>query len=326
MTPRRAHVLLNMRSVDRHLLLLPLLLVLVAGAALPEVIARLGDKRVKESSGVAASRANPRIYWTHNDSGDGPYLYAFDLHGASHGRWLVPHARASDWEDIAAGPGPTPGRSYLYIGDTGGSRGEITVYRVEEPRIAACRRDCQTPPATAIRLRYPDGPHDAEALLVHPKTGDLYIVTKAAETRVYKARRGELVMTRIATLDVPGRAFATFIGGITGGDISPDGRRVALSDYFRAYEAVLPRGAAFDAIWKQEFESVNIGLGFQVEGICYRHGGGALIATSEGNPCQVISVGQAPGLRRPPRPPLTLPTQPQSPAARLPSPRAQTAQ
>ena len=285
----------NAKPVAHPLQILTLLLVLTAGTALPEVVARLDDTRVKESSGVAASRANPGIYWTHNDSGGGPYLYAFDLRGASYGRWRVPNARASDWEDIAAGPGPTPGRWYLYIGDignNGGARREVTVYRIEDPRIGSCRSDCQTPPATAIRLRYPDGPHDAEALLVHPKTGDLYIVTKGAETHVYKARRGESTMTLIATLDVPGRAFATFIGGITGGDISPDGRRVALSDYFRAYEAVLPRNAVFDEIWKQKFDTVTIGLGFQVEGICYRHDGHGLIATSEGKPCRVIEIAR----------------------------------
>ena len=36
------------------------------------------DPRIKESSGLAASRLHPGIYWTHNDSDDGPYLYAVD--------------------------------------------------------------------------------------------------------------------------------------------------------------------------------------------------------------------------------------------------------
>lgn len=275
-------------------------LLLAAAAARPEVIARLADKRVNESSGVAASRANPGLYWTHNDSGGGPYLYAFTLDGASHGRWRVPRARSFDWEDIAAGPGPVRGRDYLYIGDIGGSRRtELTVYRVPEPRAgpeAPCRTECRTEPAVALRLRYPDGGHDAEALLVHPRTAALYIVTKAGpkdpRTRVYKAAAGRPELALIATLDVPGRGFALFIGGITGGDISPDGRRVALSDYFRAYEAVLPAGAAFDSIWKREFESVNIGLGYQVEGIAYRREGAGLIAASEGAPCEVIAVGR----------------------------------
>lgn len=57
------------------------------------------DPRITESSGLAASRAHPGIYWTHNDSDDGPYVYAVDsrtgktvatitMKGwASHGTW-----------------------------------------------------------------------------------------------------------------------------------------------------------------------------------------------------------------------------------------------
>ena len=90
-------------------------------------------------------------------------------------------ARAVDWEDIAIGPGPKRGRWYLYIGDIGDNerrRGEVVVYRVEEPRTAACKAESSTGRATAIRLRYPDEPHNAR-LLVHPVTGDLYLISKA---------------------------------------------------------------------------------------------------------------------------------------------------
>lgn len=265
-------------------------------------LAHLEDAKVTESSGVVASRVNPGVFWTHNDSGDGPVLYAFDLHGRSHGRWRVPRARAVDWEDIAIGPGPRRGRWYLYVGDIGDNalrRREVVVYRIEEPRTAACKSGCATGPATAIRLRYPDGPHNAEALMVHPGTGDLYIVTKAGgsdqDTGVYKARAPlaagrPITLTRIATLSVPGPMFQMFVGGITGGDISPDGRRVLLCDYFRAYEAALPVRAKFDAIWRQTFTEIPIGLGLQVEGICYRADGEAIIATSEGKPCPVMEI------------------------------------
>ena len=76
------------------------------------------------------------FFWTHNDSGGGAWLYAFDRSGQSLGRWAVPGARANDWEDIAAGPGPKRGESYLYIGDIGDNnsrRPYVTVYRIPEP-------------------------------------------------------------------------------------------------------------------------------------------------------------------------------------------------
>jgi len=65
--------------------------------------------RVIESSGVAVSHAYPGVLWTHNDSGDGPYLYATDLRGTDRGALLVPGAQAIDWEDIGLG---VPARSH----------------------------------------------------------------------------------------------------------------------------------------------------------------------------------------------------------------------
>jgi hypothetical protein len=174
------------------------------GAA--RTIAHLQDANVTESSGVVASRVNPGVYWTHNDSGDGPMLYAFDRNGRSYGRWRVRRARAVDWEDIAIGPGPKRGRPYLYVGDIGDNarnRREVVVYRIEELRTSSCKSGCSTGAATTSRLRYPNGPNNAEALLVHPATGDLYIVSKApsADPRigVYRAR-GPLVAGRPVTM------------------------------------------------------------------------------------------------------------------------------
>src|SRR5262249_53352923 len=103
----------------------------------PVVIARIKSPDITESSGLVASQS-PGIYWTHNDSGDGPFIYAIDIRGQSRGVWRVAGALARDWEDIAAGPGPQAGRRYLYIGDIGDNErkfSEIVVYRVREPSI-----------------------------------------------------------------------------------------------------------------------------------------------------------------------------------------------
>jgi hypothetical protein len=294
----------------RALLAAPLLIALhvaigqVRAPAAAALTATLKDPAVTESSGVVASRANRGVYWTHNDSGDGPVLYAFDGAGRSYGRWTVPGAQSVDWEDIAIGPAPG-GRWYLYAADIGDNlrrRPEVVVYRVEEPQMSgapACARACRTGPAMAFRLRYPDGPHNAEALLVHPVTGDLYIVSKAdggdMETTVYVARAGQLgaapvTLAAIARLDVPDRMFRAVLMGITGGEISPDGRSVALCDYRDIHVASLPPGAAFDEIWKQPFSTTAIGAGAQIEAICFRPDGRRLVLTSEGAPCPVYEI------------------------------------
>lgn len=267
----------------------------------PTQLAVLKDSSVRESSGLAASRSVPGLYWTHNDSGDGPLIYAFDTRGVSKGVWRLAGASAYDWEDMAAGPGPVSGKNYLYIGDIGDNqekRSEITVYRVSEPVLSAESvvkgKNSLTEPAEAIRLRYPDGAHDAETLLVHPVTGNVYIVTKIpfANAGIYEAvaplKPGRTItLTRAGTLAVP-----SLLGGIiTGGAISPDGRRVAFCDYMQGYEAVLANSkASFNEIWKRPLTTISLGSRKQGEAITYRLDSKALLMTSEGSPMPLLQV------------------------------------
>jgi len=274
----------------------------------PVHLADLEYQPITESSGIAASRRNPDLFWTHNDSGDGPFIYAFDRKGKHRGVWRVFGARAEDWEDIAIGPGPNRDRSYLYLGDIGDNsknREEILVYRVVEPLISSTdssssrREPRTTQPADVLRLKYPDGKHNAETLLVHPSTGDLYVVTKVSgeAAGVYKAKAllaksGVTILEHIGEIRFPN----ALMGVITGGDISPDGHRIILCDYIEAFELVWSAkpGVAFDTIWQRPLVPVNIGARQQGEAICYSADRKALLATSEQLPCPLIEVTRKP--------------------------------
>lgn len=245
----------------------------------------------------------PGVYWTHNDSGDGPFIYAFDATGETRGVFRVTGASARDWEDISIGPGPQRGQSYLYIGDIGDNdqvRPDVVVYRVAEPALVDADRDSTkkkpgtTATAEAIRLRYPDGKHDAETLIVHPVTGNLYIVSKVIlrSPVVYEAAAplttgNVITMTKIGELKVP-----SLLGGVlTGGSISPDGQHVALCDYLQGYELTLPASSRnFNDIWKQTMVSFSLGERKQGESIAYRADGKALLATSEGKSPPLLQV------------------------------------
>ena len=274
----------------------------------PVHIADLEEQNVDESSGVVASRRNPGLFWTHNDSGDGPLLYAFDRRGRRRGVWRVAGAKANDWEDVAAGPGPQQGLSYLYVGDIGDNdkdRKHIVVYRVAEPAITGDTvvnnsvEPYETTPAEAIQMKYPDGRHDAEALAVSPSTGDLYVITKTrnptAAAGVYKlaapySAQSLNTLQKIGEVRVP----SLFPGMITGADISPDGSRVVLCDYFNAYELV-SAGGALDEVWKQKPAVIRLGSRPQGEAVCYTLDGRSILATSEGSPSVVI---EAPRVKR----------------------------
>jgi hypothetical protein len=267
----------------------------------PLTVGILHDNSINESSGLVASRLTAGAYWTHND--DGAFIYALNSRGSPLGVFRVAGAQARDWEDISIGPGPERGKSYLYIGDIGDNdtiRSEIVVYRVAEPPLTTetVNLTRQNPGITAnaeaFRLRYPDGKFDAETLLVHPSSGNIYIITKVAVFRpvVYEAvapfTPGQVItMKRLGEIRVP----SLFGGVLTGGSVSPDGRRVALCDYFQGFELVLPpKSTDFNDIWKQRMTVFDLGKRKQGESIAYRSDGKALLATSEGKNAPLIQV------------------------------------
>lgn len=133
------------------------------------------DPRITESSGLAASRLHPGVYWTHNDQDTGPYIYAVD--GAT-GETVARVALSGvgtprDVEAIGIGPG-----NKIFVGDIGDNDGVtwpyVWIYELPEPTEL---KD-QTVRATQYVVKYSDGSRDAESMLVHPKTGRVYIIDK----------------------------------------------------------------------------------------------------------------------------------------------------
>ena len=227
----------------------------------PTVVGTVADPSLVEISGVAASRTHPGVLWVHNDSGGKPSLTALSDAGADLGTYRVPGAEATDWEDMAAGPGPDPDQDYLYvgdIGDNGEARDEVQVHRVPEPEEAPEGTDDRFAEDVVVNLRYPGGPVDAEALLVDPDTGDLYIVGKRQQDApVFMAEAGaiadggDVLMTRVTTLTAaPTGGPPGPLGLVTGGDISPDGAVILLRTYLSVAAYARPEGrplaAAFD--------------------------------------------------------------------------------
>ncbi|HKA57614.1 MAG TPA: hypothetical protein VKD28_03295 [Gemmatimonadales bacterium] len=210
--------------------------------------------RVLESSGVAISRQYPGVVWTHNDSGDGPYLYATDLTGADRGFLLVSGADAFDWEDMALGVCPVPFHavSCLYLADAGdnlGVRPFVTLYALPEPVPPDRPGDTLriTSAAAILRVSYPDGPKDVEAIFVSPRDTAAYLVSKGrgGSIKVYRvgsqawnaAKSGAtgdpVLATVVQTLDIRPSWEAGRV--ITGAAIRNDGRVVALRTYNEIY-------------------------------------------------------------------------------------------
>ena len=259
----------------------------------PEALAVVADSRITEASVIIASRRNPGCYYVHNDSGDSPRVFLIDRAGKTRAEIRLKGAQAVDYEDIAWAPGDSPGTFDVCvadIGDNNAKRPNVTIYRF--PEVALPERDGAVVDVqpTTYRLRYADGPADAEAFFVHPRTGDGYILTKnyLGPSLVYKLAapwdaRQEAVLPRLLTLELP--LALPPLRVVTGADISPDGQRVALRCYGNGWEFHLPPGtpdADFERIFKTAPNELILPAEKQGEAICYSTDGNALLTISEG--------------------------------------------
>jgi hypothetical protein len=240
-----------------------------------EVALRLEDPRIYESSGLALSRRHQAVVWTHNDSGDEARLFAVGPEGRTLATLTLAGVEARDWEALAAGHDDR-GRPALFVGDIGDNQGvwpDVSVYRVAEP---AQLRDA-TVAAARYRLRYADGSHNAEALLVDPRSNRLYVATKEeAGGGLYRApsplRTDQLnILHRVASVPPV----------ITDGAFAPNGRLFVLRDYQGAHVYRAPG---------RRIGSFELPLQFQGESITVTADGRSVLAGSEGPDSEVWRV------------------------------------
>lgn len=211
---------------------------------------------LRESSGLAISRTQPGVIWSHNDSGDAAMLYAIDMKGKLLAKVAILDVTAIDWEDIAAGPCPDDtSQPCLYIADTGNngqSRDVVTIFVVREPIIASADpAKVISAKAASFRFRYPSAPEDTEALAVLPD-GDVTIVPKGRTPKIdffgfshadiVKALKTEEILTATDEGDsgiAPNQGLGRWV---TSAAISPDGRTIAVRTYSEIFFYVSEKG------------------------------------------------------------------------------------
>jgi hypothetical protein len=243
------------------------------------VLFKISDSRISESSGLAASRQHPGVVYTHNDSGHGPQIYAIGPNGRTQATFTISGAASRDWEGIALGRDGNGGPA-LFVADIGDNLGGawpyVTVNRVPEPK----KLKDQTLHATAFRLKYQDGPRDAESILIDPRSNRLYIASKSklfsGNGKLYAAPQ-KLLSSGFNTLRKVGDAPPT----ATDGAFAPDGRTFVLRTYF---------GATIYTAPGKRLTNVSLPVQQQGESITYTPDGRSLLVGSEGDDQPVWKV------------------------------------
>lgn len=235
-----------------------------------------------ELSGLAASARHSGIFWAHNDSGNAFEVFALEPSGNVRARLKLTGAKPTDIEDIAVAPcGAGDSRPCLWLGDIGDNferRGQVQLYRLPEPEQLADA----TLPVEVLPFTYPDGPHNAEALVVD-RNGRPAVITKTYESlgqlfALDGLRPGTVVKaTLLGVLNAPqGLDHAT-----TAADLHPSGDRLLLRTYTRAWEVRRPGAQRFEDFVKGSVARVPAASQAQAEAIAYFPEGRGYLMGSE---------------------------------------------
>jgi hypothetical protein len=273
-----------------------LLLVFIAGAsnkllAQRQVTGRLSSPVLNEISGVAVSQRHQNILYVHNDSGDSSRFFAINPEGKLITTYyfkakLNGFAGVLDCEDIAVGPGPEKGQSYIYLADIGDNlvwRSTLQVYRFKEPALLP-RADTLT--ADILNLTYPNGKHDAETILIDPLDKLIYIISKREDSvGVYTCalnfkNKDNVVLQQKCKLHFDNKGKKNWI---VSGAIAADGTQVLLKSLQQVYYwKRLPNEPIYKTLQRTpKIQTAFVSHG-QEEGIAFSPDGNSYYVTAEG--------------------------------------------
>jgi hypothetical protein len=278
--------------------ILPLLVLLLQCSWGSSVEIGTLDPLIKESSGLEISRRIPNRAYRHNDSGDSGRFFVTELGGRIVKTVKIAGFKPNDVEGVGLGPcdATTDCLFFADIGDNERKRKnpELIVVREQPSFPADVKVDYR------VSLRYPDGPHDAEALAVHPD-GNVYIATKDPKTlQIFRLKRdqwrlgkGPQTLELVTTLNWPTLLPNSLpLGRVaTGMDIAPDGKRFLILTYVEAVEFFVDLSGP---VSEPRIRRIPITTLEQMEAIAYLPDGQGFIYESEraiaSRPARVMRV------------------------------------
>lgn len=247
--------------------------------------ANIISRELDEISGIVNGRKNTSLVYVHEDSGNSASVYAYDKYGVFKGLFSLVGVNNKDWEDIAIGPGPIEGETYIYVADFGDNaavRASVIIYRFPEPQLnendftSEFQKNITN--FDIIEYQYPDGSRDAEALMLDTETKDLIIVTKREPfVHVYALpfpQKTDAVNKAIFYGNLP-------LKRIVAGDISPDNTQLLLKDYGAIYLWNIEENGPIRTMFNTIPEKVEYSPEVQGEALGWEHDGNGYFTISE---------------------------------------------
>jgi len=241
-------------------------------------VGSIKNKKVIEASGLIQSIENPNFLWTHNDGGDGPFLYLISsIDSKFYGQIKLKGVKNEDWEDLAIGPSITKEKgSFIYVGEIGDNKKKKKIKKIyffKEPKITDYNKKIiQIDDFYTINFSSEKKIEDFETLMIDSNSKEIFIISKSKKKKqkIYKILTKNIdlkniqIAKRILSLD-----FGNYNDKITGGDISSDGNECLIKTYNNVFYWKKKEEEKWDDIWKMPPTILNYNPEPQGEAICW---------------------------------------------------------
>jgi hypothetical protein len=183
------------------------------------------DSRLKEASGLICSLKNNGMLWVVNDGGNDPSLFLINALDARIVKEFPLKIPNRDWEALTVFYDSASKKSFLFIGDIGDnmeSKKSKVIYWLEEPDSSNCFDG--TIHSLKINL---ESPADMETMMVDPKSGDLFLFSKRADSITVYSVKAPFETSEVVPSELQKIPF-TYVVDAT---ISARGEELLMKDY-----------------------------------------------------------------------------------------------
>ena len=255
-----------------------------------KIVGKIENKTIKEASGLVESIENPSGLWTHNDGGDGPFLYFIsNLDAKILKKISLVGIKNEDWEDLAIGPSILEDTStYIYLGDIGDNKKNKTIKKIHffrEPKIKDFDNELiEINDIKTISFYSEKKIENFETLMIDPNSKELFLIAKNKKKKqnIYKIDTENIEIDEIQKA----KKYLTLNlnnlkGEVTGGEISRNGQKCLIKTYKNVFLWERKKDEKWKNIWSQAPKILKYIPESQGEAICWSNDENAYFTLSE---------------------------------------------